>query len=314
MTIRWGIAAGALVVGLTASASAQFLGKSEMAVTAPKMGLIWSPKPTKLPTYVAPNKPIWRLAEILAAHKGKAEWVQPIVRNADQEADYIAMAPGKATKPHFYADDRIVWVVQDGSMKVTIDGYPPFVATKGFMVNVPFRHVYTIETLGDKPSLRFEVRQAGAVPLYLASETPDPVPGLTYQKVSGSPGPNRETDSNPIYVDFWKQVVQAGATPSKFVWDDHFTANILRGKGAPVPPDSNFGHFHIRMTEFWFIMEGRIGYKIEGMPYFVADQGDIVTAVAGRWHRAGNDPSAPMSTRIPFNPRPPILHNFQPAD
>ena len=66
------------------------------------------------------------------------------------------------------------------------------------------------------------------------------------------------------------------------------------------------------MTEFWFVQEGRIGIKIEGLPYFVADQGDIITAQAGRWHRAGNDPSAPMSTRIPFNPRPPIMHNFEP--
>jgi mannose-6-phosphate isomerase-like protein (cupin superfamily) len=287
MNMRLGIAAGLLAVAMPMSASAQFLGKSEMPTTSPKLGTIWSPKPTKLPPYVAPNKVIWRLADILAAHKGKAAWVQPIVRNSDQEADYIAMAPGTKTKAHFYADDRVVWIVQDGSMKVTIDGYPPFVATKGFLVNVPFRHVYTIESLGDKSSLRFEVRQAGAIPLYPATETPDPVPGFTYQK---------------------------GGTPSMFVWDDHFTSNILRGKGAPVPPDTNLGHFHVRMTEFWFIMEGRIGYKIDGLPYFVADQGDVVTAVAGRFHRAGNDPSAPMSTRIPFNPRPPILHNFQPAD
>jgi quercetin dioxygenase-like cupin family protein len=60
-------------------------------------------------------------------------------------------------------------------------------------------------------------------------------------------------------------------------------------------------------------MEGRIGYKIEGYPYFVSGPGDIVTAAKGRWHRAGNDPSAPMSTRIPINPRPVILHNFEPA-
>jgi hypothetical protein len=36
----------------------------------------------------------------------------------------------------------------------------------------------------------------------------------------------------------------------------------------------------------------------------------VMTAAQGRWHRAGNDPSAPWSTRVPFNPRPPILHNF----
>ena len=39
--------------------------------------------------------------------------------------------------------------------------------------------------------------------------------------------------------------------------------------------------------------------------------GDIITAAQGRWHRAGFDPSAPWSTRIPVNPRPPIMHNFE---
>jgi len=57
-------------------------------------------------------------------------------------------------------------------------------------------------------------------------------------------------------------------------------------------------------------MEGKIGYQIEGYPFFTADQGDIVTAQKGRWHRPSNAPDAPMSTRIPFNPRPVILHNF----
>ena len=84
-------------------------------------------------------------------------------------------------------------------------------------------------------------------------------------------------------------------------------------EGAPVPPDTNKGHFHTEWTEFWFIMEGKIGYKIEGYPYFTSEPGDVVTAARGRWHRAGNDPSAPMSTRIPINPRPVILHNFEPA-
>ena len=78
----------------------------------------------------------------------------------------------------------------------------------------------------------------------------------------------------------------------------------------PVPPDTNKGHFHVGWTEFWFIMEGKIGMKVEGLPYFNCDPGDVMIAAQGRWHRAGDDPAAPWSTRVPFNPRPPILHNF----
>ena len=310
------IAAIAAVGLLCGPATAQFLGHNNPDDPMPaqdKMdGQIWSAKPTVMTPYVAPNKPHWKLSEILAAHKGEADWVQPLVRNREQEGDYIAMGPGKKTKAKFYSDDRVIFIVWQGAIKVSIQGADPFVATKGFMVNVPFRHVYTLETTSDVPSLRFEVRQAGAVPLYPASETPDKFPGYTYLKVTASPGPAKDRPSNPLYVDFFKQVANTDKNYSdKFVWDDHFTSNILRGKGAPVPPDSNKGHFHVGWTEFWFIMEGHIGLKVEGEPYFVTDPGDIMIAAQGRWHRAGNDPSAPISTRIPINPRPPIMHDFE---
>lgn len=298
---------------MAAPASAQFLGQEDMAVTKPAMaGQFWAAKPAIPTPYVPPNRPHWKLAEVLAMHKGQSDWVQPLVRNKDQEADYISMAPGEKTKMKMWPDDRLVFIVWDGAVKVSIDGYQPFTATKGFMVNVPFRHIYTLENVGPSPALRFEVRQAGSAPVYPASETPDPMPGMTYVKVTEQPGPAKEKDSNPIYVDYMKEFNGTDkAYGGKFVWDDHFTANILRGPGVPVPADSNKGHFHIGWTEFWFIMEGHIGMKLEGEPYFVCDPGDVMIAAEGRWHRAGDDPSARWSTRIPFNPRPPLLHNFE---
>ena len=313
-TMMWLLGAAATLAMIGSPVSAQFNGREEpMPVTSSKLAEpYWSAKPAKPTPYTAPNKVHWKLSAILAAHRGQSDWVQPIVRNPEQDGDYISLGAGKKTKRKMYADDRVVWIVQDGAMRVSIDGYEPFVATKGFMVNVPFRHFYSIETIGDKPSLRFEVRQAGSPPLYPADETPDPYPGRTYVKVTGLPGPSKDRDTNPIYVDFWKQIGNSDkAYNGKFVWDDHFTSNILRGKGAPVPPDTAKGHFHVGWTEFWFIMEGHIGMKVEGEQYFVCDPGDVMIAAQGRWHRAGNDPSAPWSTRVPFNPRPPILHNFE---
>ena len=311
---------GAIAAVLLAASpvSAQFVPPSQpMAqVEASKMtSEYWAPKRGVTP-YKAPNRVHWKLAEILAAHRGDGDWVQPLVRNSEQEADYIALAEGHKTEAKMYADDRVVFIVQDGQLRVSIDGAEPFVATKGFMVTVPFRHPYTLEALGDKPALRFEVRHAGAVPLYPLSSKPKDLPGYNYVRVTGTPGPSKlnSLNNNPLYVDFWKDVAVGDHTNSaKFVWDDNFTSNILRGKAAPVPPVTNKGHFHADWTEFWFIMEGKIGYQIEGFPYFEADQGDIVIADTGRWHRAGNSPNAPMSTRIPFNPRPVILHNFEPV-
>ena len=90
------IAAAAAALLTPFAASAQFVGKEDMAVTAGKMkGQFWSPKPTKMTPYTAPNKPHWKLSEILAAHKGQSDWVQPIVRNKDQVGDYISMAPAR---------------------------------------------------------------------------------------------------------------------------------------------------------------------------------------------------------------------------
>src|ERR1700761_8475858 len=116
------LAATAVALLMPLSASAQFLGKEDMQVTQPKMtGKFWAPKPTELTPYTAPNKPHWKLSEILASHKGQADWVQPIVRNKDQVADYISMAPGTKTKQMMYPDDSIVFIVCGGSIKVSID-------------------------------------------------------------------------------------------------------------------------------------------------------------------------------------------------
>lgn len=316
MKSKFYIAAAVAALLMPMAASAQFLGKNEEKTTSNAYpNLFWSPKPAKITPYTAPNKPHWKLSEILATHKGKTDWVQPVVRNKDQEADYISLGAGKKTKTQMYGDDRLVFIVWDGAIRVSIEGKEPFTATKGFMVNVPFRHMYTLETVSDTPSLRFEVRRAGTAPLYAENETPTPVAGKTYVKVRGTPGPAKD-DNNPIYVDYMKEFNGTEKPYSgKFVWDDGFTSNILRGKAAgSVPPDTALGHFHADFTEFWFIMEGKIGIKIEGLPYFTTEPGDIMSAAQGRWHRAGNDPGAPWSTRIPFNPRPPILHNFEPPN
>jgi mannose-6-phosphate isomerase-like protein (cupin superfamily) len=306
--------AAAAILALSVPASAQFLGKEENPITSfPKGAVFLSPKPSTMTPYTAPNRPHWKISDVHAMHKGEASFVQPIIRNKDQEADYISMAPGEKTKMKMWPDDRIVFIVREGAIKVSIDGYEPFTATKGFMVNVPFRHMYTLESVGTVPALRFEVRQVGSTPIYPADGTPDPVKGMTYVKVTNLTGPSKEKESNPIYVDYDKEFLGTEkAYGGKFVWDDHFTSNILRGKAQKeVPPDTEKGHFHIGWTEFWMVMEGSIGIKIEGVPYFKTEPGDIITAAQGRWHRAGNDPSAPWSTRIPFNPRPPILHNFE---
>jgi mannose-6-phosphate isomerase-like protein (cupin superfamily) len=277
----------------------------------------WSPKPVPLTEWKAPNKPIWRLKDILAAHKGEKSWTQPIVRDRDYAADYIQMAPGEKTPTQFWADDPVFWYVADGTIRFIIQGQQPFTATKGYLVQVPYRTPYAMETVGDIPSVRFEVRHEGRTALYPASGPNDAGPAPTgkekvYVLASYRTPPKPYGDAKP-YVDFLSDYVNA-ATPPKggdhaFVKDDNNFMNIIRGHGTPTPPDSNKGHFHIDYSEFWVVAEGQIDYKMEGIPVFTADVGDIVYAPQGRWHRAswaGNG----MSTRIAINPRPEGMHNF----
>ena len=277
----------------------------------------WSPKPVPATAWTAPNKPIWRLNEIMAAHKGEANWIQPIVRDQDYHADYISMGSGQQTKPQFWADDRIFWYIASGQVRFHIQGQQPFVAGKGFLVQVPWRNVYWMETVGDQPSVRFEVVRNNRTPLFPASQgdksAAPAAKGKTYVLASYRGSPDPYTDKNKPYLDFWGDFVKRPAKGGNnaFVSDTTNFMNVIRGKGVPTPPDSNKGHFHIDYNEFWVIAEGTIDYKMEGMKVFTASVGDVVLAPQGRWHRASWAGNA-MSTRIAINPRPEGMHNFDP--
>jgi mannose-6-phosphate isomerase-like protein (cupin superfamily) len=278
----------------------------------------WSPKPTVPTPWTAPNKPIWRYAEIIAAHKGQASWSQPIVRDQDYRADYIQMTPGEKTRTQFWADDPIFWYVADGQIRFTIQGQAPFVATKGFLVQVPYRTPYSLETVGGQPSVRLEVVRNNRTPLYPADKAnPGSAPkaaGKTYVLASYATPPKPYGESRP-FLDFLKTYVNNPNPPkgnNAFVKDDNNFMNVIRGHGTPTPPDSNKGHFHVDYNEFWVVAEGSIDYKMEGMKVYTAQVGDVVYAPQGRWHRAswaGNG----MSTRIAINPRFEGMHNYDAA-
>ena len=107
---------------------------------------IWAPQPVPETPFTPPNKLIWRFNDILASHKGQANWVQHVVKTRDFEGDYIQMAPGEKTKTMFYADDRVFWWVASGQLRFNIKGQEPFVATKGFLVQVAPNMEYSMSS------------------------------------------------------------------------------------------------------------------------------------------------------------------------
>jgi mannose-6-phosphate isomerase-like protein (cupin superfamily) len=297
------IAAPGLLLLLSISAQAE--------AQRPKVLEAWAPQPTKLAPFTPPNMLHKKLTDILARHAGKADWAETEVLTRDYVGQYISMGSGKKTKTQFWADDRIFWVVESGAIRFTIDGMPSFVATKGFLVQVPYRVPYSMETVGDQPSLRFEVRASNETPSYPVTETPPATSGITFTKADYT-GRGKYDDVNKPYLDFQKELVEGGGKGGGFVKDDHTWANVIRGPGVPTPPDSSWGHFHENFPEFWIVLEGQEQFLIQGEKLVTADVGDIVFAPEERWHRATAF-GAGMSTRLAITPRPPSLHYYQPG-
>jgi mannose-6-phosphate isomerase-like protein (cupin superfamily) len=262
---------------------------------------VWAPQPVPETPFTPPNRLIWKFSEIVASHEGQPSWHQEVVKTRDFEAEYIQIAPGEKTKTMFYADDRIFWWIASGQLRFHIRGQEPFVATKGFLVQVAPDMEYTMEAVGNEPALRFEVRPAGEMPSYAGTETPTPIPGWKFVKVIGG-DIGKYAEGDKPYLDFNKDVVEANAGSSNFVYDGHTSAHIIRGRGAPTPPDTNWGHFHENMVEFWVVIEGQLDFLISGEKLVTGDLGDVVFAPNERWHRATFHGTG-MATRLAITPR-----------
>jgi mannose-6-phosphate isomerase-like protein (cupin superfamily) len=257
------------------------------------------------------HRPHTKLHDVLARHEGKVDWAETVVDDESLFAQWISMAPGQNTPRRMNGDTREWWIVQSGSLKFTVEGREPVVATKGFMVQVPFRTLYQIENVGAGPALRFEVNVARARKLYPLDETPAPLAGFDYipTRVLGGRG-TLGTDDRPV-LDFNK-VVSGEERAGAFVNDDRSFANIIIGN-YQAPQPGNQGHYHEEGSEFWLIMLGKVRYKIEGLPEFEAEPGDVVYAPRQTWHLAsfGGSPGV-RSCRLAMNGFPYQAHMFEP--
>jgi mannose-6-phosphate isomerase-like protein (cupin superfamily) len=282
-------------------------GGQQASITA------WAPKPVKPTGWAAPNKPIWKLADVLREHKGQQNWTQTVVSDDYLHADYISMAPGSKTPRRFHPDTREWWVIQDGQIRFTIEGQESFVASKGYLVQVPFRTIYSMETVGDTPSLRFEVNIANVKTMYPMDEKPPQVEGVTFIPVRIG-GKGAYDGGNRPFLDF-NAIVAGTEKQRRFIADDRAVSNVLFGNAKDLPPtnDADKGHFHEECAEFWFILLGQMEYKLEGAGTFIANQGDIVYAPKQTWHRprfAGDGPAC----RLAMNGYQNIGHLFEATD
>jgi len=302
-------ALGIAVSGQEAGAPAPAQGRAggRGAGRGPVEQRVWAPKAITPGGWTGVHKPHTKLTDLLAKHKGQSDWIETIVDDDTLHGEYISMAPGKKTPRRMNADTREWRIVQDGQLRFDIDGQEPFVASKGYLVQVPYRTMYTMESVGDRPSLRFEVNIARATKMFAMDEKPVAASGVQYLPVRIA-GKGAYAQGNKPFVDF--NAVAAGTDPTRqFVHDDRAVANIILGRGIPPPPLTDKGHFHEESSEFWFILLGKIRYNIEGIPVFEADQGDIVYVPKQRWHLASFGGDGP-SCRLAMNGYVDLGHSF----
>ena len=274
----------------------------------------WAPKPVEVPKYQPPHKPLTRIADLKKKHAGHADWRETIVDDPLLHGEYISLAPGGKVSRRFHPDTRTWWIVTEGQMKVEIEGQDSFRAGKGTMVQVPMQTIYSMETVGDQPALRFQVDIANAKTLYPADVQPPEMKGFNWiqVKLNRKPGPYERGNKPVVRLDDLVKDFAAKNQPNfnyQLVNDDRGLANVIYGYEKNLPPlnPKDRGHYHPESSEFWLIMAGQIRYPIEGQGVVIADDGDVVyvpiyTFHAPRFHGPG------PSCRLAMNGYPNIAH------
>lgn len=268
----------------------------------------WAPKPVEVPKYVPPHKPVTRLADLKKQHAGEANWRQVIVDDDTLHGEYIQSAPGTKISRRFHPDTREFWAVVEGKVKFEIEGQQPVIATRGSLVQVPMQTMYSIETLGDTPALRYEVNVPHVKTFYPMDVKPPEMPGFKWIEAKLNREPGAYDHGNVPHVNLFELAKNPKFRGQAFVTDARLFANIIYGYERELPPldTKNPGHYHPESSESWLIMLGKISYPIEGQGVIIADEGDIVyvpqfTFHAPRYH--GNP-----SCRLAMNGYPNIAH------
>lgn len=285
--------------------------------------VFYFPKASELPPYAAPMKPLVRLAGLKVEHKGQSNWSETVVADYYNRVEVISAEPGSKVPLHLHADSPEYWFVEEGTIRFEVDDPPGnrqiFDAAKGSLVFAPERMLHSLEVLGDRPAIRVQVTLREATPIYPAKPATVapgkellPATVWTYPNPDDVPNPGGKPDR------LWFNVPGMLDKQTKRSWSDlaimrnRAHANIICGFASDVkqkPGDR--GHFH-DFPETWIIMQGEQSFKIEGVPPFVAQEGDIAYAPSTRWHLPLPYGEAD-SCRLAMTPFPDGNHLYDPS-
>jgi len=267
----------------------------------------WAPKPIVLTPYPPGHTPWVKLADIKAKHAGTSTWREPVVDDGRLTGEYESAAPGTKVETRFHPDTREWFAIVEGEVRVNIEGQAPFTATRGSLVDIPRQTMYSLETIGETPSLRFVVNVVRAKTLFPrdgAEATPPaaaPPAGMAWTPITLNRNPGQYDQFNQPHVNIHEAASRNDKySGGRFVRDDKSEMLIIYGYEKNLPPldPADKGHFHPESAEFWLVFAGQIRYAFEGQQPFVAGEGDVVYVPAGTWHAArftGDRPACRLS-------------------
>jgi mannose-6-phosphate isomerase-like protein (cupin superfamily) len=255
--------------------------------------------------YTPPNRPLWKLSDLLRAHSGQNNWSEVIVRNPQQEGTYNSAAPGTSVPTRMHVDTNALFIVVRGEMHFTVEGQPPVTATRGSEVNIPHTTLYFYQVAGSQNALWVEVHPAEYKTVYpVEGAQPPAMPGNSIVKVAFNHTPGTFVPPNQVHWNLFEaaaacaplgvHVDEAGLYTSAIA--GYAMANDPSNKcnmrvSVPPPDDtqpfnknSTFGHMHAGMSEWWVIQSGHMHGRIENAGEFQAEEGDVMYAPQSSWH------------------------------
>jgi mannose-6-phosphate isomerase-like protein (cupin superfamily) len=284
-------------IRLALCALLSFAGSGAVSGQSASQKVFYFPKPIAPAPYRAPMKPHVRIAAVEARHKGHANWSETLVADDYNHIQVISAAPGSKVAMHLHADSPEYWFIEQGEIRFEIDdppGRPHTIDAKpGWLVFCPERMLHSLEVVGSQPAIRIQVTLAEASAIYAEKPAQAP-PGTHYIRATVWTYPNPDEVPNPRgepdRLSFDLDRMLALHAPNR-EWSDlvikrnRAHANIICAAAQDVKPKpGDRGHFH-DFPETWIIMRGQYRYTIEGLPSFLASQGDLVYAPSTRWHR-----------------------------
>ena len=275
------------IIAITLINSASVLAQ-QSAPPRPVPTTVWAPKPIKTPSYKPGLQPWVKIADLKAKHKGQPNWHEVVVDDGRLTAEYFSAAPGTKLSRRFHPDTREWFAVVEGEVRVEIEGQEPFTGVRGSLINIPRQTLYSIETIGTTPSLRFPLNVSGAKTVYPKDvEAPAPAPGTAWTEARINRTPGRYDEFNSPHLNIHAAAAKDEKySGGRFVRDDKSEMLVIYGHEKNMPPldPADKGHYHAESAEMWLVFSGKIRYSFEGQQPFIASEGDVVYVPANTWH------------------------------